>query len=83
MNHEVRITQLEKRLEQLENRLEAHGLLDDWIPVSKSKEIIGESHWVIKNRIKNDPTVKLGKHYRKNGNRYEININQWQKLIAN
>lgn len=83
MNHEARITQLEKRIEQLEKRLEAYGLLEDWIPVSKSKEVIGQSQWVVKNKIKNDPTIELGKHYRMNGNRYEINIDRWQELIFN
>ncbi len=82
MNHEARIAQLEKQLTQLQQRLEAQGLLDDWIPIAKSKEAIGMSQWVIKSKIKNDPTIKLGKHYRMNGNRYEINVNQWQQLYS-
>ena len=82
MDHESRIYQLEKIVAQLQKQLKSQGILEDWIPVSQSKKILGVSSWVIKRRIRKDPEVKLNRHYRKNGNRYEINVDSWSDLIA-
>lgn len=82
MNHETRITQLEKQVIQLQKQLQAEGILCEWIPVSKSKKVLGLSSWVAKRRIKVDPQIKPGVHFRMNGNRYEINVSQWRKILS-
>ena len=82
MNHEKRIKNLELELVKLKKIIVAAGLFDDFVPISKASKLLGDSPWVIKDRIKRDPAIILNCHYRMNGNRYQINIEQWRKLKA-
>lgn len=82
MNHEDRIKRLEKELESLKGILSSCGLLDKFVPLSLASKQLNLKTWVIRKRIKTDKGVKFGKHYRLNGNRYLINVDQWRKLIA-
>ena len=82
MNHESRIKQLEAEVINLKQILRGAGLLEKFVPLSLASNITGESPWVIRERIKSDERVVYDRHYRKNGNRYYINIEQWRKLKA-
>ena len=82
MNHEKRIKKLESELSQLKKVVMAAGLFDDFVPISKASLLLGDSPWVIKERIKRDGNVVYNRHYRLNGNRYQINVEQWRKLKA-
>lgn len=80
MNHEKRIKNLESEIDKLRKVIVAAGLFDDFVPISKASQLLGDSPWVIKDRIKRDPSITYNRHYRMNGNRYQINIEQWRKL---
>ena len=82
MNHESRIKKLEKEVIWLKQVLVSSGLLDEFIPLSQASTRLKVNPWVIKDRIRNDSRVELGKHYCRNGNRYLVNVEQWQNLIA-
>ena len=82
MNHETRIKQLEQELVKLKQMLYSAGLYDEFVPISKASKLLGDSPWVIKERIRRDESVTYNRHYRLNGNRYQINIEQWRKLRA-
>lgn len=82
MNHEKRIKNLESELAKLKKIMTAAGLYDDFVPISKASRLLGDSPWVIKDRIKRDPAIALNRHYRMNGNRYQVNIEQWRRLKA-
>jgi hypothetical protein len=81
-DHENRIKRLEKTVNQLTSIVKAAGLFDDFVPLSQAAKLLKCQTWVIRQRIKNDTTVKLGTHYQLNGNRYLINVLEWQELIA-
>lgn len=82
MNHESRIKQLEAEVVNLKQILRGAGLLEKFVPLSLASNILGDSPWVIRERIKSDKGVIINRHYRMNGNRYYINIEQWRKLKA-
>ncbi len=82
MNHESRIKQLEKELGEVKQLLNSFGLSDKFIPLSQAAKRLDENPWVIKNRIKSDRSVELGKHYKMNGNRYLVKVSEWEKLRA-
>lgn len=82
MNHENRIKKLEKELAKVKRQiLQLSGSCDDFLPLSQASTHLGINPWVIRNRIKNDTNVELGKHFRMNGNRYQINVEEWRELI--
>lgn len=81
-NHDQRIKRLEQKVIQLTSILEATGLLDKFVPLSQAARMLNVGTWVIRQRIKNDRMVILGIHYKLNGNRYLINVEQWQALIT-
>jgi len=81
-NHESRLNQLEKEVNELQNLLKSAGLLDEFTPLSQAARQLGCATWVIRQRIKSDNNIELDKHYRMNGNRYLINVEQWRKLIV-
>lgn len=82
MNHEKRIKNLESEIDKLKKVIADAGLFDDFVPISKASQFLGDKPWVIKDRIKRDPAIIYNRHYRMNGNRYQINIEQWRKLKA-
>jgi hypothetical protein len=83
MNHEQRIKNLEKQITKLQKIIEAAGLNQEYLPISQAAKYFGVNPWVIRDRIKNDCSLQVNKHFRLNGSRYLINIRQWQKLIEN
>lgn len=82
MNHENRIKSLEKEVEILKQTIKAYGFLDKFIPLSVASKKLQVNPWVIRGQIKKNPLLKLGVHYKLNGNRYLINVRQWENLIA-
>ncbi len=74
MNHERRIKQLEKELEEVKKILKSSGLLDEFVKLSQASRQLNINAWVIRERIKNDDAVILGKHYQLNGSRYLVNV---------
>ena len=82
MNHEQRIKQLENKLELLEKTMLKSGLLDEFVPVSIAAKRLNIGVWLIRDRIKKDPSLVPGKHYIMNGKRYKINVDLWQKLMV-
>jgi hypothetical protein len=84
MNHEHRIAKLEKENELLKQELATIksilSLDKDWLPLSQAEDILGESYWVLRNNILNNPDIKKNIHYRKNGNRYLVNVEAWKIL---
>jgi hypothetical protein len=80
-DHEGRIKRLEKTVNQLTSIVKAAGLFDDFVPLSQAAKLLSCQTWVIRQRIKTDASVKLDIHYRLNGNRYLINVTEWQNLI--
>lgn len=82
MNHEQRINQLEKQVERLIKVINSTGLTQEFIPLTKAAKQLQVNPWVIRDRVKRDKSLELGKHYQLNGRCYLINVKQWQKLIA-
>lgn len=82
MNHERRIARLEQEISELKDLLRASGLMSDFVKLSQASLQLNINAWVIRDRIKSDPNVILGKHYQMNGSHYLINVKQWRKLIA-
>ena len=80
MDYERRIKQLEKELTEVKQLLRSSGLIDDFIPVAKAAQQLDQNPWVIKSIIKSG-RVEYGKHYKKNGNRYLINVDNWRRFI--
>jgi hypothetical protein len=72
MNHESRIKQLEKAVNNLKSIIKSAGLMDEFVPLSQAAMQFKCNLWVIRARIKSDRTIELGKHYQMNGNRYLI-----------
>lgn len=82
MNHEKRLARLEKEMSDLTNLLRASGLLSDFVKLSQASVQLNINPWVIRDRIRSDPEVILGKHYQLNGSHYLISVKEWRKLIA-
>lgn len=82
MNHEQRINNLETKVTQLIEIIEGAGLNKKFIPLPQAAKQLGVNPWVIRERVKKDPGLTLGKHFKKNGSRYLINCQEWKKLIA-
>ena len=82
MNHEKRLARIEKQMQEIKDLLEASGLLSDFVKLSQASRELNISPWVIRDRIKNDRHIVLGKHYQMNGTHYLVNVEQWRKLIA-
>lgn len=82
MNHEKRLTQIEKQMQEIKDLLEASGLMSDFVKLSQASRELNINPWVIRDRIKNDRNIILGKHYQMNGTHYLVNVKQWRKLIA-
>lgn len=82
MNHERRLARLEKQMSEMIDLLKASGLLNDFVKLSQASKELNISPWVIRDRIKNDPDVILGKHYQMNGSHYLVSVDRWRKLIA-
>jgi hypothetical protein len=80
MNHEQRLTKLEKEIKELKEQLIAYGLYGEWLPVAQASKVLKQSPWVIKNKIKNYLNIKRNYHYKMNGNRYLINIKHWEQI---
>ncbi|MEM8829502.1 MAG: hypothetical protein AAGE96_09110 [Cyanobacteria bacterium P01_G01_bin.19] len=81
-DHNQRIKRLEQQVNELSSIVEAAGLCDKFVPLSKAARQINCNTWVIRQRIKTDDNVTLGIHYQMNGNRYLINVKAWKELIA-
>lgn len=84
-NHESRIKRLERIVSSLElaiKSLKSAKPLNDFIPLSQAAEQLNCNAWVIRDRIKSDSKVQLGKHYQMNGNRYLINVAEYQDLVS-
>ncbi|WP_330205540.1 hypothetical protein [Cyanobacterium sp. Dongsha4] len=77
-DHEKRIKQLEKKVEQLERMLLSQS--SKWLPVKEATSYLLVSKQVLYNRIKNG-NFTLGKDYRMNGNRYIFNVNSIEKKL--
>ena len=82
MNHESRIKKLEKELSSLKDLINSSGLFDEFVKLSIASPQLKTNPWVIRDRIKNDPTLVLGKHYQLNGSHYLVNVKEWRKLIV-
>ena len=82
MNHEKRLTRIEKQMQEIKDLLEASGLMSDFVKLSQASRELNINPWVIRDRIKNDQNIVLGKHYQMNGTHYLVNVKQWRKLIA-
>lgn len=82
MNHEKRIAKLERELSEIKSLLNSSGLFDEFVKLSSAAPQLNINSWVIRDRIKNDPDVILGKHYQMNGSHYLVNVKEWRKLIA-
>lgn len=82
MNHERRIAKLEQELNEIKNLLSSSGLYSEFIKLSIAAKQLNINPWVIRDRIRNDPNLLVGKHYQLNGTRYLINVTEWRKLIA-
>ncbi|MEY2831215.1 MAG: hypothetical protein RLZZ574_473 [Cyanobacteriota bacterium] len=80
-DYNARIKRLEKKVSELTSIVEAAGLLDRFVPLSQAARQLKCNTWVIRQRIRNDGKVALGIHYQMNGNRYLINVVEWQALI--
>lgn len=80
-DHDGRIKRLENKVNQLTNIVEAAGLLNSFVPLSQAAKQLNCNPWVIRDRLKKDCSVILGIHYKLNGNRYLISVDEWQKLI--
>lgn len=82
MNHEKRIAKLERELAEVKSLLNSSGLNSEFIKLSKAAPLLSVNPWVIRDRIRNDPTLIVGKHYILNGSRYLINVKEYRKLMA-
>ena len=80
MNHESRIKQLEKRIDELEDLIkELVKEKGKWIKLSEASQY-GVSPAVIRRKIKGGDFAHL-KDWRMNGNRYFVNVNSIKKII--
>ena len=80
MNHETRITQLERELDEVKQQLKlllkAEG---KWMSLSEAEKKFDVSQWVLRRCIKDGTLVRL-KDWKKNGNRYLVNQNSIKKI---
>ena len=82
MNHEQRIASLERQVAKLQEIIEGNGLDKKFVTVPEASLALKINPWVLRDRIRNDKTLILGKHFLLNGKRYLINLAEWKKLIA-
>ena len=81
MDHEKRISSLEKELAELKQAVQAAGLTKDFIDLPLAAKMLEQTPRIMRYRIKNDDTLIIGKHYTLKGRHYKINIKEWRKLI--
>lgn len=83
MNHEARIKQLEKTLEETVAKLEKILAKETvkWMPTQETCDHLQITKMVLYNRIKSGLLIK-GKDFRKNGNRYLFNVSSVAKKIT-
>lgn len=81
MNHQQRITKLERQVNELQQQVSSLTNQDEWLSLTEAHKrfLIGKD--VLRRRIYSG-VLKRGKDWRFNGNRYLVKASAIQKLIV-
>jgi predicted transcriptional regulator of viral defense system len=80
MNHEARIKKLETQIAELSQLVKSLKKDKKWLTLQEVSQQLGISPTVIRNRILNG-TLKHGYDWKRNGNRYLVNLDSVGKKI--